>query len=60
MQQVRRFFRANPQALVLLVVCLVLGIGTFLVVLIAIGESGSGTPSGEPSGAITPLLALLL
>lgn len=60
MQSVRRFFRANPQALVLLIVCLVLGIGTFVVVVIAVGESGSGTPSGEPSGAVTPLLALFL
>jgi hypothetical protein len=54
-----RFFRANPQAFVLAVVCVVLGLGTFIAVLIAIGGSGTPTPSGEPSGAITPLAALL-
>jgi hypothetical protein len=58
MQELRRFFRANPQALVLLVICVVLGLGTFIAVLIAIGESGGGTPI-YPSGVISlagPLL----
>jgi hypothetical protein len=54
-----RFFRANPQAFVLLVICVVLGLGTFIAVLIAIAGSGSGTPTGEPSGVIAPLAALL-
>jgi hypothetical protein len=53
-----RFFRANPQALVLLVVCVVLGLGTFIAVLIAIAGSGSGTPTGEPSGMVAPFAAL--
>jgi hypothetical protein len=53
MRDVVKFFRGNPQALVLLVICLVLGLGTFLAVLIALASSGSGTPSGELSGAIT-------
>jgi hypothetical protein len=54
-----RFFRANPQAFVLLIICVVLGLGTFVAVLIAIASSGSGTPTGEPSGVIAPLAALL-
>jgi hypothetical protein len=47
-----KFFRANPQAFVLLVICVVLGLGTFIAVLIAIGESGGGTPV-YPSGLIS-------
>ena len=54
-----RFFRANPQVFVLLVICVVLGLGTFIAVLIAIAGSGTGTPSGEPSGVIAPFAALL-
>ena len=59
MQPLIRFFRANPQVLVLAVICVVLGLGTFIAVLIAIAGSGSGTPSGEPSGVIAPFAALL-
>ncbi len=58
MDAMRRFFRANPQVLVLLIVCLVLGLGTFIVVLFAIASSGSGTNSGEPSGAVWHALAV--
>jgi hypothetical protein len=57
-QPLIRFVRANPQAFVLLVICVVLGLGTFIVVLIAIAGSGSATPSGEPSGVIAPVAAL--
>jgi hypothetical protein len=57
MDDVRRFFRANPQVLVLLVICLVLGIGTFLAVVFGLVSSGSSTPSGEPSGALQLLRA---
>jgi hypothetical protein len=46
------FFRANPQVLVLLVVCLVLGIGTFVAVLVALVTAGSDQTTGEPSGVI--------
>jgi hypothetical protein len=62
MAQVRAltaYFRANPQAFILLVICLVLGVGTFVAVLIAIAGSGSSTPSGEPSDAIFAIQALL-
>ena len=52
MHDVRRFFRENPQVLVLLVICLVLGLGTFLVVLFGIATSGPGHVTGEPSGSI--------
>jgi hypothetical protein len=57
---VREFFRANPQVLVLLVVCLVLGIGTFVAVLIALATAGSDQTTGEPSGAILGAHALSL
>jgi hypothetical protein len=53
MRDVVKFFRANPQVFVLLLICLVLGLGTFLAVvfgLITAGPNASNT--GEPSGAI--------
>ncbi len=47
-----RFFRANPQVFILLVICVVLGLGTFIAVLVALAGAGNGTPSGEPSGVL--------
>lgn len=55
----REFFRANPQVAVLLVICLLLGIGTFIAVVVALLQSGGGTPTGEPTGAIAAFTALL-
>jgi hypothetical protein len=52
------FLRANPQVLVLLVICLVLGIGTFLVVLFGLATAGSDQTTGEPSGVILGAHAL--
>jgi hypothetical protein len=53
MQELRRFFKANPQVLVLLIICLVLGLGTFLAVLFGVATSKNPTtPSGEPSGRV--------
>jgi hypothetical protein len=49
---VAAYFRANPQVLVLLVVCLVLGLGTFLAVLFGLVTAGSDQTTGEPSGTI--------
>ena len=59
MRDVRAFFRANPQVLVLAVVCLVLGIGTFIVVILGLLASGSTTTNGEPSGVVWALTSLL-
>ena len=59
MRALSQFFRSNPQALVLLIICLVLGLGTFIAVLVAIAQSGNGTPSGEPSGVIVLVGGLL-
>jgi hypothetical protein len=53
------YLKANPQALILVVICVVLGLGTFLVVIFAIAASGSTTPSGEPTDVIFGLHALL-
>ncbi len=55
---IRQFFRANPQALLLLLITVVLGLGTFIAVLISIAGSGNGTPDGEPTDAIAILQAL--
>ncbi len=57
MHDLRKFFRQNPQALVLLLVCLILGLGTFLIVIFGIVSSRSGTDTGEPSGSIMLLTA---
>ena len=55
MHDLIKYFRANPQVFVLLVICVVLGLGTFIVVLIAVITSGSTKTTGEPSGVITLL-----
>jgi hypothetical protein len=52
------FFRENPQVFVLVLVCLILGIGTFLAVIFALVTAGSDTTTGEPSGALGLLHAL--
>jgi hypothetical protein len=51
-RDVKNFFRANPQALALLLICLVLGLGTFLAVVYGLLTSPTQTTSGEPSGVI--------
>ena len=53
MRDVVKFFRANPQVFVLLLICVVLGLGTFLAVLFGLITAGpTANNSGEPSGAI--------
>ena len=59
MQAVIKFLRANPQAFVLLIICVVLGIGTFIAVIVALLTASSGQTTGEPSGAITVMQAVL-
>jgi hypothetical protein len=59
MQEIVKFFRANPQAFVLLVICLVLGVGTFLAVILGLLTAGSVTTTGEPSGWIPALHGVL-
>lgn len=53
------FLRANPQALVLLIICLVLGLGTFLAAVFGLASSGSTTTNGYPSDTIFGLNALM-
>ncbi len=48
------YLRSNPQVLILLVICVVLGLGTFVAVLIGIAGSGSTTTNGYSSGVILP------
>lgn len=52
MQDVWKFLRSNPQVLVLLIICLVLGLGTFLAVIFGLLSAKSGTTTGESSGVI--------
>jgi hypothetical protein len=59
MQDLKKFFRANPQAFLLLVVCVVLGLGTFLAVVFGLVTSGSTKSTGEPTDTIFALRVLL-
>jgi len=59
MHEVRQFLRANPQVLLLLIICLVLGLGTFLAVAFGLLTAGSTKTNGEPSGVIAGLLSVL-
>jgi hypothetical protein len=52
------YFRENPQAFVLLVVCVVLGLGTFIAVIISLIASGNTQTTGEPSGVISLLMTI--
>ena len=54
-----KYFRANPQVFVLFMICVVLGLGTFIAVLIALAQTGATTPNGEPSGVIAIAQALV-
>jgi len=53
------FLRANPQVLILLVICVVLGLGTFLAVVFGIASSGSTTTNGYSSDVILGAHGLL-
>jgi hypothetical protein len=58
MHQLVAFFRRNPQVFVLLVICLVLGIATFIAAVVGLISSGSTKITGEPSGVILAALRL--
>jgi hypothetical protein len=53
-----KFFRANPQALMLLLICLILGLGTFIAVMFGLVSSGSTTTTGQPEGIVVLLHAM--
>jgi hypothetical protein len=55
MRDVLDYLRANPQVAILLFVCVVLGIGTFIVVMISLVSSG-GQGTGDPDGSSRELL----
>lgn len=58
MRNLVTYFKANPQVFVLLVICVVLGLGSFLAVVFALATAGNGTTNGEPSGLIIPALRI--
>jgi hypothetical protein len=58
-RSVAAFFKANPQVLILLIICVVLGLGTFIAVLFGVASSGSTTTDGYSSGTLlSPLVGL--
>ena len=54
MRGVVEFLRANPQAAILLAICLVLGLGTLLALLLGVAATGpqASTTSGGDAGAV--------
>ncbi len=46
----RRYLRANPQAAVLLGICVVFGLGMIIVAVLALASSGSGANAGQSIG----------
>jgi hypothetical protein len=59
MRELSKFFRSNPQVLILLIICIVLGLGTFLAVVFGLVTSGSTATTGEPEGSIAILHDIL-
>jgi hypothetical protein len=59
MHNIVDFFRRNPQALALLIICLVLGVGTFIAVLIAIAGSPNHNGPGYPNGVLAGFQTLV-
>ncbi len=55
MRDARKYLRANPQVFALLVICLVLGLGTFIAVLVSIATSG-GQNTGDPGDSSLGIL----
>ncbi len=51
MRDVWTYLRQNPQVLVLLLICVVLGFGTFLAVVFGLIAASPGRSTGEPSGS---------
>jgi hypothetical protein len=60
MREIVAFLRANPQVFVLLVICVVLGLGTFLMVVFGLISAHSVKTTGEPSGVIVAAVSGLL
>lgn len=55
MANFRRFVRTYPQVFALLMICLILGLGTFLAVVFGLITAGkNASPTGEPSGVVAP------
>jgi hypothetical protein len=59
MKDIVAYFRRNPQVFILFLICLILGVGTFFIVLFSVASSGSTNNNGEPSGAIGAAGALI-
>jgi hypothetical protein len=53
MHDLVEFLRRNPQALALLIICVVLGIGTFIAVLVSLAASPNHSGPGYPSGVLS-------
>jgi hypothetical protein len=53
------YLRSNPQAAILLAICIVLGFGTMIAVLVSMGSSGASAGGYDNGSAIMGFHALL-
>jgi hypothetical protein len=59
LRDVLHYLRVNPQVAVLLFISVVLGLGTFIIVMISLATSG-GQPTGDPDGSSLGVLHAML
>jgi hypothetical protein len=58
-RDVLSYLRANPQVAILLFVSVVLGVGTFVLVMISVASSG-GQGTGDPDGSSLGMLHAMI
>jgi len=59
MREVVQFLRANPQAAILLAICLILGLGTLIAVLFGVLATGPTASSSNNDAGVVMLFGLL-
>jgi hypothetical protein len=59
MRDVLQFLRANPQAAILLAICLILGFGTLIAVIISALSSGATPASSGGDAGVIGLLRVI-
>jgi hypothetical protein len=59
LRDVLHYLRVNPQVAILVFISVVLGLGTFIIVMISLATSG-GQPTGDPDGSSLGVLHAML
>ena len=60
MRDIVQFLRANPQAAILLAICIVLGLGTVIVLMISLVSSGAAPASSSSDAGVVTLFHVLV